>query len=244
MLDRTSPVPLYHQISEAILAPIRNGELKPGDAILTEQELIQAFGVSRITVRRAIHELEIRGYLIRKQGLGTFVAPPDVKRGATQLKGFSEDITSRGMKPKSKLLSLRQEPATAILAQKFDIDTGDTLWFVERLRYADEKIIALNLSYLNLPVNIKLDSQMFGATASLWGIIETLGIRISDIDRAIEAIAADEYQAKLLEVEINTPLLRVESMVYSGAGTPIEVSQIIGRGDRYKFIFRSTSQNN
>jgi len=238
ILDRNSPIPLYHQISEAILHSIRKGQLKPGDTIPTEQELIKSYSVSRITVRRALQELEKGGYLIRKQGLGTYVAPSGVRRGAMQLSSFTEETASWGMKPKSKLLALRQEPAPDFIAERFEIPSGQQICYVERLRIADDLIIALTISYLNLPPEIELNPERFEETGSLWAILEHDGLIIADVDRTIGAISADEFHTNLLEVELNDPLLSVESLVYSSTGSLIEISQIIGRGDRYKFNFR------
>ena len=188
ILDRTSPIPLYHQISEAILEPIRNGDLKPGDPIPTEQELIKTYGVSRITVRRAIYELENQGYVIRRQGLGTYVAPSGVRRGAANLSGFSEEIASWGMKPESKLIALRREPASASLAGRFEVPEGHPIWYIERLRYADRLIIALNVSYLNLSEEIDITEERLAEIGSLWTLLEEEGISIVDSNRTIEAI--------------------------------------------------------
>jgi len=235
MIDRNSPVPLYYQLSEILLNQITEGEIKPGNAIPTERELIQIYGISRITVRRAIQELEKRGYVRREQGRGTFVAPPRIQRGVARLTSFSKEITARGMKPASRLLALRQKPATGRVARQLRVEEGRLIWFVERLRLADSEPIALNLSYLRLPADVALTVSELEEEVSLWKLLEKKGIALAEADKTIEAIAADEWQADLLQVKENAPLLLVEGIVYSGDGTPIEFSQVIGRADRYKY---------
>jgi GntR family transcriptional regulator len=240
MLDRRSPIPLYHQLSQSLLAQITNGEFEPGDALPPERELTQAFDVSRITVRRAIDELENEGYVRRVQGKGTFVAPPRIQRGILKLTSFSEDIAALGMRPGSKLLTLRQEPAQTRVARELRLSEGATVWFVERLRFADADVVGLNLSYLALPDSVTLSRDELEKEVSLWKVLADKGIVLKESDKVIGAIAAEDWHAELLEVRERTPLLQVEGVAYSEAGEPIEFHQIITRADRYKYHLHVT----
>lgn len=240
MLDRRSPIPLYHQLSQSLLAQITNGEFEPGDALPPERELTQTFDVSRITVRRAIDELENEGYVRRAQGKGTFVSPPRIKRGILKLTSFSEDIAALGMQPGSELLTLRQEPAQTRVAKELCIEEGATVWFVERLRFADSDVIGLNLSYLALPDSVNLTRDELEQEVSLWRVLTEKGIVLTESDKVIGAIAAEDWHAELLDVKERTPLLQVEGVAYSEAGEPVEFHQIITRADRYKYHLHVT----
>ncbi len=240
MLDRRSPIPLYHQLSQSLLAQITNGHYEPGDTLPPERELTQDFDVSRITVRRAIDELENEGYVRRVQGRGTFVAPPRIQRGILKLTSFSEDIAALGMKPGSELLTLRQEPAQTRVARELGLNEGATVWFVERLRFADSDVIGLNLSYLALPESITLRRSDLEEEPSLWKVLAEKGIVLMESDKVIGAIAAEDWHAELLDVRERTPLLQVEGVAYSGAGQPVEFHQIITRADRYKYHLHVT----
>jgi GntR family transcriptional regulator len=240
MLDRRSPIPLYHQLSQSILAQITNGELEPGDTLPPERELTAAFDVSRITVRRAIDELENEGYVHRVQGKGTFVAPPRIQRGTLKLTSFSEDIAALGMSPGSKVLTLRQEIAPRRVARELCLSEGATVWFVERLRFADADVIGLNLSYLALPDSVTLTRDELEREVSLWKVLEEKGITLTESDKVIGAIAAEDWHAELLDVKDRTPLLQVEGVAYSEEGEPVEFHQIISRADRYKYHLHVT----
>jgi GntR family transcriptional regulator len=235
MLDRNSPMPLYYQLSEILLNQITGGSLKAGDTILTERELIEMYGVSRMTVRNAVEELVKRGYVRREQGKGTFVASPGVQRGVARLTSFSEEIAAQGMKPGSRLLALRREPATGRVARELQVESGAVIWFVERLRLADDEPLAINLSHLRLPVGVTLTESELQKEVSLWTLLARKGVTMAHADKTIEAIVADEWASGLLEVRKKSPLLLVEGVVYAGDGTPIEFHQIIGRADRYKY---------
>jgi len=235
MLDRSSPVPLYYQLSETLMSQITAGDFKPGDAIPTERELIESYGVSRITVRTAVEELVNRGYVRREQGRGTFVASPRVQRGGPNLTSFTEDIVSRGFKPGSRLLALKQEPSTGRIARELGVQEGTLVWFIERLRLADDQPIALNLSYLNLPPYVTLSGEELGSEVSLWNLLRSKGIRLAQADKSIEAIAADEWEANLLGVRKNAPLLLIEGVVLGMDGSAVEFHRIIARADRYKY---------
>lgn len=240
MLDRRSPVPLYHQLSQSLLTQITNGEFSPGDALPPERELTTVYDVSRITVRRAIDELESEGYVRREQGKGTFVAPPRIQRGILKLTSFSEDIRALGMTPGSKLLTFRREPAQARVAKELRLQDGEEVWFVERLRFADSDVIGLNLSYLSLPQGVKLSQHELEEEVSLWKLLAEKGVLLAESDKVIGAIPAEDWHAELLNVKRGTPLLQVEGVAYSDRGQPVEFHQIITRADRYKYQLRVT----
>jgi GntR family transcriptional regulator len=234
MIDRSSPVPLYHQLSDLILNQILDGQLKPGEAIPTEQELIRLSRVSRITVRRAVDELERMGYVRREQGRGTFVTSHWIQRGMANLTSFSEDLIARGMEPRSRLLTLREQPATLSEARALDVDEGESIWFVERLRLADSEPIALNTSYAHLPPDVTLTAPELEGQFSFWALLAEKGIVIVAADMTATAVSADDQLAGLLHASMNAPLLLVEAVAYTSEGTPVEYSQVVARADRYR----------
>ena len=237
VLDRTSEIPLYRRIEEDLLAQIADGQLEPGQAIPTERELCACYGVSRITVRRAIGELEARGYVHRYQGKGTFVSRSRIRREMGQLISFSNEMRAQGRDPGSRLLSLQHRPADKSVAALLQTGEGESIWIVERLRLADDEIISLGISYLNLPPHLYLTPLELNTVGSLWSVLESKGIQIVEGEATIRATVADAHYADLLGVDEGSPLLVREGLNYSVGDqlVPLEAFETISRADRYQF---------
>ncbi len=238
-VDHDSPLPLYSQLREALLALLKDGEFREGDSFPTERELEQKFQVSRITVRRALDELVREGYLIAQQGRGTFVAKPKISRHVPQMRSFSQEMADQGRRPGSRLLSLGHQRIGQRIAIALSLPSDSWVWVVERLRLADEEPICLSLVYLNLPPQITLTPVELEQETSLWSILEDKGIHFAFRDENIQAIAAGAREAELLQIEPGVPLLFVEGTVYSDRGDPIEYHQIHNRGDRYNYTVQT-----
>ncbi len=239
-IDKDGPLPLYHQVREALLTLIIDGGLDEGSLIPTEREIGEKLQVSRITVRRAIDELVREGYLVTQQGKGTFVARPKIQRRLTHMKSFSEQMLEEGHRPGSQLLSLRHEKATGYVASLLKIDNDDWVWVVERLRYADQEPICISITYLNLPLEATLTPAELQREPSLWAILETKGIRPTRTKGTVQAIKAGEKEAELLHIETGDPLLLVEGVVYTDENIPIEYHQMFNRGDRYTYSIQAS----
>jgi GntR family transcriptional regulator len=238
-VDHDSPLPLYSQLREALLAFIKEGEYREGDSLPTEKELEKKFEVSRITVRRAIDELVREGYLIARQGKGTFVARPKISRHVPQMRSFSQEMADQGRKPGSRLLSLGHQRVGTRIATALSLPEDSWVWVVERLRLADEEPICMSLVYLNLPPQITLTPVELEQETSLWKILENKGIHFSYREENIQAIAAGAREAEFLQIEPGAPLLFVEGTVYSDRDDPIEYHQMHNRGDRYNYTVRT-----
>ncbi|MBI4790402.1 MAG: GntR family transcriptional regulator [Chloroflexi bacterium] len=233
-IDKNLPTPLYHQLREALLTVIKT-QYKEGDLIPTEQELCDKFQVSRITVRRAIDELVREGYLVARQGKGTFVAKSKIQRHMPKMKSFSQEMSEEGHQPGSKLLSLRHERASQSIAATLGLETNSWVWLVERLRLADNEPICLSLAYLNLPQDVFLTPVELEEHVSLWSVLENKGITLARSEETIQAVAAGAPEAQVLIVEIGSPLLLVQGTVYSERDIPVEYHKIFNRGDRYTY---------
>lgn len=240
-IDRDAPVPLYHQLRQALLEPLEQGHWREGDLIPTEREICEAYNVSRITVRRAINELVREGYLVSQQGKGTFVARPKVQRELTQLRSFSEELAAAGLRAGSRLLSLRQEPALGDVAAALQLSVGAWVWIVERLRLIEEEPTILSISHLRLPPQVTLTAAEIEAEVSLWRLLRRQGVTFARSELTIQAIAGSDRENELLEAAPGSPLLLVESTIYSDDGAPVEYTRMVSRGDRYKYVVRSAS---
>lgn len=241
-INRNAPEPLYYQLKQILLKQINQGQLKPGDAIMTEMELCEKFQVSRITVRAAIQEMVQEGYLERRQGVGTFVARPKLRRGINNLRSFSEEVTASGRKPGSKLLELRFESAVGQIAEALHIEEGTKIWVVERLRTVDGEPVAYSTSHLNLPPGVFLYPEELEKEVSLWALLTQKGMIIKETEDTVQAIAANSRQAKMLNIHQGDPILLVEGITFDQEGSPIEYSYQYNRADRFKYSVRATTR--
>jgi len=238
-IDRDTPVPLYHQLRQALLQPLEQGHWKEGDPIPTEREICDTYNVSRITVRRAINELVREGYLVSHQGKGTFVARPKIQRQLSQLRSFSEELQAAGLRAGSRLFSLRQEPALGDVAAALQLNEGAWIWIVDRLRLIEDEPTILSTSHLRLPPEVVLTPAQLDGEASLWQVLRAQGITFARSESTIQAVLGNDRQRQLLEVAPGSPLLLVESITYSDDDVPVEYSRMISRGDRYKYTVRT-----
>jgi GntR family transcriptional regulator len=238
-VDRDAPLPLYHQLRQALLGPLEQGHWKEGDLIPPEREIGDTYNVSRITVRRAINDLVREGYLVSYQGKGTFVAHPKIQRQLSQLRSFSEELQAAGLRAGSRLFSLRQEPALGDVAVALQVEEGAWIWIVDRLRLVDDEPTIVSTSHLRLPPDVMLTPAQLDGQASLWRTLRLQGVTFARSESTIQAVAASDREAEMLEVTLGSPLLLVESIAYSDDDVPVEYSRMVSRGDRYKYTVRT-----
>ncbi len=234
-LDRRSPVPLYYQFKQSLLERFENDEFPAGRPIPPEMDLMNQYGISRATVRRAMQEMEHEGYIHRTPGRGTFVLRTRIRRGLTRLSSFTEDMQQRGKAVTSRLLDFARKVPPPHIAQQFGLGPEEALLYIYRLRLADGSPIVLNASYIQLPPEISITEKEMRAAGSLWALLERKGLHLIEADRVIEAVLASEERANLLEVPVGVALLLVEGMAYTINHIPVEYSQVITSGERYKY---------
>jgi GntR family transcriptional regulator len=235
LINKNSPVPIYHQLEEYIKLQIENGLLKEEELIPSEREFAERFQISRMTVRQALNNLVVDGYLHRKKGLGTFVSKKKVEQELQGMTSFTEDMLSRGMKPSSKLLSFKIIGADKKTALDLNIAENDPIYKIKRIRLADGAPMALETAYI--PVNLVPGLSEENSNLSLYQYIEEhLSLTISEATQEIEAAIADAKIAEPLGIDEGEPILFIVRIAYLQDGTPFELVKSSFRGDRYRFI--------
>lgn len=232
-VSRQSKSPLYEQIYQLLRNKISDGQLRPGDLLPSEAELVEQYQVSRATVRQALDELVSDGLIQRKQGRGTFVSPHRVEQGLVRIVSFTEDMKQRGLEPGTKLRSAELIPASDILARHLEIPVDEPLARIERLRLADGEPMSIEMSYLVHRYCPGILEQDY-TTQSLRKMLEDrYGIRFSSARQSIRAVSATKDIAKALSVKDNAALLYIERISYTEYDVPIEYLRLYHRGDRY-----------
>jgi GntR family transcriptional regulator len=245
-LDRSSPIPLYVQLKNALEAQIESAHWKPGDRIPGEAELCRIFNVSRAVVRQALKEMTYEGLITRQKGRGSFVAGRKISaRGLLQsLEGFYQDMARQGLAPLNKVLEQEIQPASDKIARYLRLEPLEPVIKIKRLRFVQDEPIVLVTSYLPYQICRKLIKADL-TQRSLYEFLEQeCGLTIARGRRRIDAVVADEYEAELLQVEKGAPLIRLESVSYGLDGRPLEYFYGLFRADRSRFeveIMRVTS---
>lgn len=240
-LSSETAQPLYFQIKSKLLEAIASGQLQPGDRVPSERELTEQFGVSRMTARQALVELELQGYLQRVQGKGTFVNTPKLEQPLLSLTSFTEDMLRRGLIPGSRLLAAEEVPAGRRASQMLNIREADPVIRLERLRLAGGDPMALEI--VHLPADLVpgiLDGNLTGSVYRQ--LSEIYGIQLARATQSLEAVAARAYEEKILGVREGTPLLMMERVAYDIQGRTVEYTKSLYRGDRYRFTTELSRQ--
>ena len=210
-------------------------ELQVGDALPPERRLATDLGVSRPTLRAVIDELVREGLLLRRHGSGTYVAEPKIALPLT-MTSFSEDMTRRGMRPGSRVVSFERTSAGAKLGQRLQISPLDEVWVITRLRLADEETMAIE--WLHAPYALLGDLRREELSDhSYYELLrERRGITISSGTQTIEPTVTSPEEAELLGVPLHSPAFLFERTTMSDGGEVVEFVRSVYRGDRYRLV--------
>ena len=235
-IDRNSFIPFYIQVIDALSEYIEVNQLPPGHQLPGEAELCRTFDVSRTVIRQALQELEYKGLIYREKGRGTFVAKPKIHEGLFQeLTGFYQDMEAKGHRPRSKVLKQERIPAPKKVAEYLEIPEDTPVIQIDRLRYVNHEPILFVTTYIPYELCPDLLEEDL-AEQSLYAYLEeNHGLIPAWGRRFLEAVLANQLEAELLEVNVGSPLLLLNSVAYLQDGRPIEYFHAVHRGDRSRF---------
>jgi GntR family transcriptional regulator len=210
-------------------------DLQVGDALPSERRLATDLGVSRPTLRAVIDELVREGLLLRRHGSGTYVAEPKIALPLT-MTSFSEDMTRRGMRPGSRVVSFELQAAGAKLGQRLQISPVDEVWVITRLRLADDDSMAIE--WLHAPRRLLGDLRREELSDhSYYELLrERRGITIASGVQTIEPTVTSPEEAELLGVPVHSPAFLFERTTTSDGGEVVEFVRSVYRGDRYRLV--------
>ncbi len=235
MIIRKGPLPRYYQLKEIMREKIRSGEWKPGDLIPSERELGEQYGISRMTARQAITELVNEGLFYREQGKGTFVSRHKITQQLLHLTGFTEDIRARGQRPGTKVLSAQVCLVDETVAERLHIKSGEEVFYLRRLRLANDEPLAIEHSYLHFPGCERLAEDDL-AQNSLYRLLEAkYGQPLIEAEQELEAGLVSEEESPLLQVAVGSPALYTRRTTYTERNQPIEYARAIYCGRKYVF---------
>lgn len=234
IIERESPIPIYHQIASDLLTRISLGEWKVGEKLPSEAEMRSEYDVSAITLRQALKQLEDSHLIVRHQGRGSFLCDTP--------KPFIEDLSlpgtnTPGISPNtSKLIELRQEKKLSFaLRQAFDVDESGPFIFLRRIFLRQNKILGLNdvwfpEAYVPGLLEEGLIQGSIGTTLQ-----QRYGYQIADIENYIETAKLNAMESSLLEASYDAPALRILSAHRAQNGRIVEYSVTSWVGNLTRF---------
>jgi GntR family transcriptional regulator len=229
-------IPLYIQIAEGLVGQVESGELAPGDRLPSERELSEKLGVNRMTLRRSLRVLEAQGLVVRKHGVGTYIAEPKIDRRMDTVFRFTRGMQSRGYTPGTRLISLEHIFLDAATARELGLPISAPAFHIRRLRTVNQEPVLLE-SYTIPSIRFPGLDRHELEKRSIYEVMETeYGVTIARARQSFEPVVASAFEADLLGVRLGAPLMLEKRISFDPQGQPVEYGKDRYRGDRFRFV--------
>lgn len=235
MLDTDNDRPLYLQMVDALEVTIRK-ELSANDKLLSERELTEKFGVSRITVRLALKELENRGLIYKKHGKGTYVS--EISEPAVDLSAaysFTEQMRKMGKVPSTQTIAFSKIQANEQIARQLNIAVNDPIFEIERLRSADGVAMMLERSYIPAELFDGISKEDLERKPLYDIFYDDFGHVIRMAEEEFYASIALEQEAQLLNIKTGSAVLHLIRKTYNSKNRIIEFTLSVARADQFRY---------
>jgi len=236
VLDRSSKEPLWMQLSNVLRKSIETGALAPDQALPSESEVIDRYGVSRTVVREALADLVQRGLIYKIRAKGSFVSPPRRDLGFIgSTLGSSADLLAAGRSSSTRVLSLTAETADEDEASALRLSPGAGVIRIRRLRSVDGvPTLLVQTTLPRDPFAGLLKSNL--ENRSLYEHLRRhYGVVPVGADRWIRAVVPSAEDARLLDLPAGTPVLDIESIAWGADNVPFEFYRALHRSDESRF---------
>ena len=238
-ISRNTFEPLYYQIREDIREKINSNQYPPSSMIPSEAELCEIYGVSRVTVRRAILDLVQEGLLNRGKGRGTFVSEDYGLTTVNGVQSFTQELLGLNMRPSAKLLSCKVHSAEPSLCQKLELDEGERVITISRLRLVNNEPCMVEV--MNFPYRLVPDIEKMDLNQSIYHLLKDhYQCEVVFAQDIMEPIIIGEYESKLLELKMPSAGLRTNRIGRDADKKPIEYSIHIIPGKKCTLVFDHT----
>jgi len=221
-----STIPAHKRIRDDLVAQIESGVLGGRERLPGEVDIAAQYGVTRMTVRQALSGLVNDGLLVRRRGVGTFIATNAAqRRNMNRLVGFTEDMRAAGRTVETRILAQLIVPATSDIADALELTVGVHVTHVGRLRIVDGTPVIIQHSWVPCELCPDLWSEPLIDDSLYATLRDRYGIVLRRADQRIAADAATGERASLFGVPARSPLLRVERVALDDRNLPVEVAR-------------------
>jgi DNA-binding GntR family transcriptional regulator len=228
----------YEDVIQLIQQRIADEELGPGSKLPSNADLAAEAGVSLITVRRALDELERDGEIVRYQGVGTFVARGRIVSQPTKRGALAQTLGVDRHAVTTRLLDLVQGRPSAAIAQTLGLAPDDVVWRVARLRFVEDQPRILERAAIPVHLAPSLDRRSLGSGASLYSMLAQRFALVDDYEEQYLALAratADEREA--LRLDGDREIIRIRGVSFTPDGTAFDAFEQVYPADGFVFYF-------
>jgi len=227
------PAPIYQRVKQAIVSQIAEGVWKPNQRVPSESELVNELGVSRMTINRALRELTSEGYLIRMQGVGTFVAESKGYTAMLEVHNIAEEIAQRGHRHRCKVIELREIKADPSQASLLGLNSGSPVFHSVIVHYENDLPVQLEDRLVNPQVAPDYLQQDYHRQTPYTYLMRVAPLTAGE--HVVEAVLPDRRQCNLLSLESHEPCLLIRRQTWSEAKI-VTYARLLYPGSRYKLL--------
>ncbi len=237
------PLPKYYKIYEELLNDIRKDKYQENQLFPSDNELVKIYNVSRGTIREAVKLLFQQGYLVRKQGTGTFVTYKKIEQDPDRLIGFTELMKQHNLKPSAKIINKEIMAPSANISHLLQLKYGQYVVRIVRLRFGDNQPLIIERSYFNYDLFKPIYDMDLEQNSIFELLYNHTNTRLGNALQRIEAVSAAREEHLWLEVELGTPLLLIKRLIKTTEGSIFQYSEDIYRSDRINFSTQTVPYN-
>ncbi len=221
----------YQTVVTDIVEKIASGQYQPNDRLPTTEDLCAQYQVSKITIKKAMDELELRGLVARRRGSGTYVKgvvplgtnAPAGWSMSSQMTGFKREMEEEGHVVTTQVVEFSVEHPDQTVSEALGLAADEFVYRICRVRLSDGEPQVIEHTWM--PINVIPNLRLTHLESSIYGYIEgDLALKIASAHRTVEAVGVSQDEAPLLQVESGTPCLQVEQVGFLDDGQPFEYS--------------------
>lgn len=226
------PKALYQQLKRFVLEHIQSGHWQPGDMIPSENQLVGEFGMSRMTVNRALRELTAEGYLERISGVGTFIAEPKPQSNLLMIANIADEIHARGHRYHCEVLALTRVAAPLTVASALEIPTGQSVYHLRCVHYEEDMAVQLEDRYVSPDMAPAFIDQQFGDQLQPSRYLLD-NVPVDEMEHIVDALLPDALDAESLGMATQEPCLALMRRTWA-AGAVVTYVRFLHPSSRYR----------
>jgi GntR family transcriptional regulator len=227
-------MPRYHQIAQVLRDRIRSGDIAPGARLDNQRRLAEDFGVTLMTLRQALEVLERDGLIMRRHGLGTFVALPSVDYDILNFRAFAGDLSAVGEDVATRFLRSHFGPADRLAARELGLEPGARVFALARLRLVDGRPTSFQVSHLSAALGEEVAKADLAVTPLRQVLSFKLGIEITSARETVSAETLPARAARELGCAPGAPCFRSDRISVDAESRPIVYDRVFIPGDRFR----------